>query len=202
MITNLTLFFLMMFAITRLGIDQQTSLLGALEKYFRREEVKQIIPVEQRKAEEELAEQLDVLAKDEQSEKFVTITVDMERIRVIMEEPILFDSGDWQLKPKAKHFLHKLAGTLKGISQQIVVEGHTDSIPMRSSRMMSNWELSAARAYSVVDYLIKEESISPDRLSAVGYGQFKPVAPNDTPSNRALNRRVEINILRIKQDDK
>jgi len=98
--------------------------------------------------------------------------------------------------------LHKLAGTLKGISQQIVVEGHTDSIPMRSSRMMSNWELSAARAYSVVDYIIKEEGISPDRLSAVGYGQFKPVAPNDTPANRALNRRVEINILRIKQDGK
>jgi chemotaxis protein MotB len=144
---------------------------------------------------------LDVLAKDEQSEKFVTITVDAKKIRVVMEEPILFDSGDWRLKPKAKYFLHKLAQTLKGIPQQIVVEGHTDSIPMRSSRMMSNWELSAARASSVVDYLVKKENIPPERLSAVGYGQFKPVAPNDTPENRALNRRVEINILRIKPEE-
>jgi len=198
MITNLTLFFLMMFAITRLGLDEQTSLIGALEKYFRREEVKQMTPVEQKKVEEKLAEQLDVLAKDEQSEKFVTITVDAERIRVIMEEPILFGSGDWRLKSKAKLFLHKLTGILKEIPQQIVVEGHTDSIPMRSSRMMSNWELSAARAYSVINYLVKKENIPPERLSAVGYGQFKPVAANDTPANRALNRRVEINILRIK----
>jgi len=198
MITNLTLFFLMMFAVTRLGLDEQASLIGALQKYFRKEEVRQMTPVEQKKAEEELTEQLDILAKDKQSEKFVTITVDAERIKVVMEEPILFDSGDWRLKSKAKHFLHKLTGILKGIPQQIVVEGHTDSIPMRSSRMMSNWELSAARAYSVIDYLVKKENIPPERLSAVGYGQFRPIAANDTPANRALNRRVEINILRIK----
>ena len=111
MITNLTLFFLMMFAITRLGLDEQTSLIGELQKYFRREEVRQMTPVEQKKAEDKLAEQLDVLAKDEQSEKFVTITVDAERISVVMEEPVLFGSGDWRLKLKAKHFLHKLALT-------------------------------------------------------------------------------------------
>ena len=74
----------------------------------------------------------------------------------------------------------------------IVIEGYTDNLPMQSARYPNNWELSTARALSVVYYLINEKDIEPTRLSAKGYGEYRPIAPNDTPENRAKNRRVNI----------
>jgi chemotaxis protein MotB len=72
------------------------------------------------------------------------------------------------------------------------VEGHTDNVSIHTKRFPSNWELSIARAVSVVKHFAEVNQIDPQRLSAVGYGKSRPVAPNDTPSNRAKNRRVEI----------
>jgi chemotaxis protein MotB len=75
------------------------------------------------------------------------------------------------------------------------IEGHTDNIPIARSGWKSNWELSSARALAVLHYLEKEEKISPERLSAIGYGEFQPVASNDTKDGRQANRRVEIVIM-------
>jgi len=78
----------------------------------------------------------------------------------------------------------------------IQIEGHTDNRPLgRSIRFRSNWELSSARAFSVLQFFIKE-GVAPEKLSAVGYGEFKPVKSNDTPEGRSGNRRIEINIIR------
>ena len=77
----------------------------------------------------------------------------------------------------------------------IGIEGHTDNEPIEYSGWKSNWELSTARALSVLHYLADQEGIAPQRLSAVGYGEYKPVASNDTKEGRRLNRRVEIVIL-------
>ena len=78
----------------------------------------------------------------------------------------------------------------------IIVEGHTDNVPISSAKYRSNFELSAARAFSVINYFINSEKIAPVRFSTFGYGEYKPVASNETESDRAKNRRIEINIIR------
>lgn len=110
---------------------------------------------------------------------------------------LLFDSGKAKIKAEALPLLDKVARVLKenvpGLN--VGIEGHTDNQPIKFSGWKSNWELSTARALSVLHYLVSEEGISPQRLSAVGYGEYQPVATNDTPEGRQLNRRVEIVIL-------
>jgi chemotaxis protein MotB len=110
---------------------------------------------------------------------------------------LLFDSGKAKIRPKAYPLLDKVARVLKeNVPQYSVgIEGHTDNEPIRYSGWKSNWELSSARALSVLHYLVKEERISPVRLSANGYGEYRPVASNDTKEGQQLNRRVEIVIL-------
>ncbi|MCX7910505.1 MAG: OmpA family protein, partial [Endomicrobia bacterium] len=109
--------------------------------------------------------------------------------------PVLFDIGKAELKDTALSVLSEVAESLKPVSNEIVVEGHTDNLPIYGGRYRSNWELSAARAFSVRDYLIKQ-GIDERRISCVGYGEYRPVAPNDTEENRAKNRRIEIKIIK------
>jgi len=93
-----------------------------------------------------------------------------------------------------------VAGILKNVKdKQIIVEGHTDNVPISSflaSKFPSNWELSSARAISVVRFL-QQNGIDPSFLGATGYGEFRPISPNDTEDNRAMNRRVEIILIPI-----
>ena len=110
---------------------------------------------------------------------------------------ILFDSGKAELKWNAQTFLAKVADHIKEIIKndpnwQIRIEGHTDNIPIHNSRFASNWELSTARALSIVKFFIRNGYFKPDQMQIMGYGEFKPVVPNDTPSHRQMNRRVEI----------
>jgi len=110
---------------------------------------------------------------------------------------VLFDSGKAKVRPDSHHILNKVADVLKENVPQLNVgiEGHTDNIPIKHSGWKSNWELATARALSVLHYLVEEKSISPERVSAIGYGEFRPVASNNTKESRQLNRRVEIVIL-------
>jgi chemotaxis protein MotB len=91
--------------------------------------------------------------------------------------------------------LDKIAQALTNVPFSLRVEGHTDNVPIQTKRFPSNWELSIARAVNVVKYFAQVSNIDPQRLSAVGYGESRPVVENDTPSNRAKNRRVEILLL-------
>jgi len=110
---------------------------------------------------------------------------------------LLFDSGKAQIKSEAFPLLGKVSSVLKDNMSQfnVGIEGHTDNIPIKVSGYKSNWELSTTRALSVVHYLVNEQGISPERLSAIGYGEYRPVASNDTKDGRKQNRRVEIVIL-------
>ena len=112
-------------------------------------------------------------------------------------KPVMFDSGSAQIRPEFTPILEKIAEELMKIPNDIRIEGHTDNRPIHTPMFPSNWELSAARATSVLRFLVKK-GIDPSRLSAVGYGEFRPVASNDTPEGRAKNRRVEILILKRK----
>ncbi|MFM2408484.1 MAG: hypothetical protein RL358_1226 [Pseudomonadota bacterium] len=106
----------------------------------------------------------------------------------------LFKTGDAVLQPAAMTVLHEVAQVLSKEDQPLEVEGHTDDVPISTAIFPSNWELSSARASSVVRMLI-EQGVPPLRLSVVGMASNHPVMPNDSPEHRAQNRRVSITIL-------
>ncbi len=110
---------------------------------------------------------------------------------------VLFDSGKAKIKQEAFPMLDKVVTVLKENvpDLNIGIEGHTDNVPIKYSGWKSNWELSANRALSVLHYMVDKESVSPERISAIGYGEYSPVASNDTKEGRQMNRRVEIVIL-------
>jgi chemotaxis protein MotB len=115
--------------------------------------------------------------------------------RLSFEDQVLFDFGSATINPAGFVFLDKIADTLDKIPNAVRVEGHTDNVPIQTRRFPSNWELSVARAVKVVKYFAEVSNIDPNRLSAVGYGESRPVAANDTASNRVKNRRVEILLI-------
>lgn len=115
-------------------------------------------------------------------------------VEIEIKSNILFGSGSAILSASAKPVLRKIAGVIKGYDNQIQVEGFTDNIPIDTDEFPSNWELSAARAASVV-HLFSQDKVKPHRLSALAYGQYKPIATNVTPEGRAKNRRINIVIL-------
>ncbi|MCA9406518.1 MAG: OmpA family protein [Candidatus Omnitrophica bacterium] len=110
---------------------------------------------------------------------------------------ILFDSGKADLREPSKVTLDKVSRVLNTTVKDlnIGIEGHTDDVPIKHSGWKSNWELSTARALSVLHFFDKEKGISPERLSATGYGEYRPLVSNSTPEGRRKNRRVEIVIL-------
>ena len=110
---------------------------------------------------------------------------------------VFFDSGKDIIKADGKLSLDKVAEVLNRDvpDSQVAVEGHSDNDPIKYSGWKSNWELSSGRALAVLHYLVDECKVEPQRLSANGYGEYHPVAPNDTSQNKQKNRRVEIVIL-------
>jgi chemotaxis protein MotB len=112
-------------------------------------------------------------------------------------EQVFFDLGQATLKPEALEILDNLADQLRELPNPLRVEGHTDDWPIRTSTFPSNWELSVHRATNVVRHLIEEDGFDPEKLSVAGYSEYRPIRPNDTAQNRALNRRVDIVILNI-----
>lgn len=126
----------------------------------------------------------------------VQVNLDERGLVIRFMEGVLFDSGKADIKEPAKVVLNKMAPILKQSHRQIRVEGHTDNIPIHTREFPSNWELSTARAVNVVRYFIDKHNFSPYLISAAGYGEYRPVAPNDTDKHRALNRRVDIIILK------
>jgi len=124
----------------------------------------------------------------------VSVVKTEKGISVRIMDSILFGPGDAELQDAAKPILEKLAGVIKDSPYNIMVEGHTDDVPISTPRFPSNWELSTARAVSVAKYFISV-GVKPDILSVAGYAQYHPVVPNITPENRAKNRRVEINFV-------
>jgi len=108
---------------------------------------------------------------------------------------ILFDTGKTDVKKDGQEALTELAAILKTIAKRrFLVAGHTDNVPISSKRFTSNWKLSTARAVNIVQYL-QDAGVDPKAMAAAGYGEFDPVASNDTDDGKALNRRIEIILL-------
>lgn len=111
-------------------------------------------------------------------------------------ENIVFTPGSAELKSTSKIVLNRIANIIKKLPNDIRVEGHTDNIPISSPLYPSNWHLSVARALNTAYYLINIENVPPDRVSIVGNAEFKPIESNETVYGRALNRRVDIVIIK------
>lgn len=153
---------------------------------------------------EELGSQLDELNRtkrlledklsQEISDKQVKLQMMGKGLVITVVGDLLFDSGKAKIRQEAYSLLDKVSRVLKENMSDfnIGIEGYTDNQPIMHSGWKSNWELSTARALSVLHYMVSAEDISPERLSAIGYGEYRPVASNDTKEDRQLNRRVEI----------
>ncbi len=164
----------------------------------RRSDVKKIEELtaqvdELNQAQQVLAERLSQEIKDKQ----IKLKMMEKGLVITFLTDVLFDSGKSKIKPEAMPGLDKVAVVLKENvpDLKVGIEGHTDNEPIKHSKWRSNWELSTSRALSVLHYLIDDKAISPMRLSAIGYGEYHPVASNDTREGRKINRRVEVVIM-------
>ena len=154
---------------------------------------------EKEKALNELSQQADQIEKQLRAEiENGEITLKRYKTKTIIniDNSILFDSGQARLKKKVKQSLAKIAQAINRYPENnIQIEGHTDNVPIHTEQFPSNWELSSARALAVLRFFTDKTDMDPRKLSAVGYGEYHPLAPNDTPENKRMNRRVDIVIL-------
>jgi len=126
----------------------------------------------------------------------VTISELKGKLTVNVVDQILFDSGQAELKAAGREVVQRIGDVLKAsVGKEIMIEGHTDNVPISprlQDKFPSNWELSTARATNVLHFLQDKVGISGERLAAVGYGEYQPIASNSTPEGRRLNRRIQI----------
>ena len=115
-------------------------------------------------------------------------------ISLLSDKPV-YDSGKADLKDPTKKILDQVFLQLKPRQNEVRVEGNTDNVPIANDQFPSNWELSSARATGVARYLVEDKGLAPRRISALGYGEYRPKFPNDTDAHRAGNRRVDVVIL-------
>jgi chemotaxis protein MotB len=123
----------------------------------------------------------------------IEITQLREGLQLNLAQEILFPSGSAEVSPAGEAVLAKVAERVRSLPHAVVVEGHTDNVPIHSARYPTNWELAGARASRVVR-ILADHGVDPSRLSAVSVGEYQPRAPNDTPEGRAKNRRIEITL--------
>jgi len=143
----------------------------------------------------DLKERVSSYIKEKGLEGWVKAMIEERGLVIRIMTTSFFEEGKADLTPDMKAVLDEIAPMIKDLPNKVQVEGHTDNKPIHNERFRSNWELSVARATEVVRYLIEKHGFPPERIAAIGYGEYRPIAPNDTELNRARNRRVEIVIL-------
>ncbi|NLJ79463.1 MAG: OmpA family protein [Firmicutes bacterium] len=207
MVTLLLTFFVLLFSFSSVDVAKFSAIISAFQGYFgildggmSLSESALPLPFE---ASELSRQQLLELFEDlsdfiaEEGLEGVHLELEERGLTVRFADRVFFDLGEAVLKPEARAILDKISPILRDLPNPLRVEGHTDDWPIQTSRFPSNWELSVHRATNVVRYLIEEEDFDAQKLSAAGYSEYRPVLPNDTAENRALNRRVDLVIMSI-----
>jgi chemotaxis protein MotB len=193
MMTNLMLFFLIMYGFTRQPEETRKAMMSAMSDQFNEVKASPVAEKAEQVMQKVQEEQVEDLLK---KEDYARVDTDEKRIRIVLTSPVLFVSGEADLGPEARRQLSALAPLLAALPNPVLVEGHTDNIPVRNKPFRSNWELSVARAAAVVDFLTASSGLPPARFIVAGYGEFRPAAANETFEGRSRNRRIEINILK------
>lgn len=186
LVTLLLALFLVMYAINTANLKANAG--GKNNPTTINTELKKLQPVKMPELQKELLSEF----KDDEN---VILLKDTRGLIIRLKDNVLFGSAESNIQPEAYKTLNKVIDILSKIDNPVIIEGHTDSFPIKSKKYSSNWELSTARATSVIDYLVDSKRINPRRLSAVGYGEFVPIAENTSNSGRTKNRRVDIIIL-------
>lgn len=215
-ITLLMIFFLMMFAISTVDSKKSEALANSLKVGFNSGNGENIIavsdssnspPVVDNEAltaaaeEEKLTEvkkKVDDLVNNSELKGSVTTSIQERGLLISFNDSVFFNSGEANIKPDWQGKLKSISKVLNGIDNYIRVEGHTDNVAINTDYFHSNWQLSSVRAANVVEFLITQGSVSPGRLSSVGYGEYRPIKSNDTEEGKSSNRRVDIVILNTK----
>jgi chemotaxis protein MotB len=143
----------------------------------------------------EVKKEVDKFLKGNGMEGSVSTNIEDRGLVISLKDTVIFDNAQADIKSEIKPRLIELGKFLNQLDNFVRVEGHTDSVAMHSYQFDSNWELSAVRATNVIKMLIAESGVVPKRLSAVGYGEFRPVGDNNTEAGRSKNRRVDIIIM-------
>lgn len=214
MITLLLVFFIVLYSMSQVQQIKFNALINSLKTAFHGQTILnnqqvptsqnlQLPPVPKKKDSQENEKKLDQLyvkmenlIKENHLQQIIELVNIPRGVQITFKDKILFDTASADIKSGAKPILEKIGVLLKELPNDISVEGHTDNRPISSAEFPSNWELSGARARSVMYYLINNDQIKPERMSFVGYGQYKPRVKNDTPEHRQMNRRVNIIVLR------
>lgn len=147
---------------------------------------------------EEVYDQVDQYLVDQGVREEVEMKYSLNYVKITLPGETLFDSGEAVIKPEGFVIIDVLGQmiTEQAFSDYTIqIEGHTDNVPINTFLYKNNWYLSAARAIAVGDYLINDKGFDPTKISSTGYGEYDPIAPNDTAENKAKNRRVEMKIV-------
>lgn len=145
---------------------------------------------------QEMQEKMTAYIKENNLQDKVETTLNGEGLLLRIRDNVLFNSGESDIQPAQLQSAQDIASLLiMDIPRIIIISGHTDNVPISTAQFDSNWELSAMRAVNFMKEILKNDQLDPRLFSAKGYGEYQPIASNDTPSGRAQNRRVEILIL-------
>ncbi len=145
---------------------------------------------------QKLQKSIDAYIKENKlTDKLQTKLTDMGLMLTILDNA-LFASGSAEVRPDARKLAVEISSLLEQYPWQVIVSGHTDNVPIHTSEFPSNWDLSSKRALNFMKILLENPKLDPRAFSATGYGEYHPIASNDTPEGRAKNRRVEVSILR------
>jgi chemotaxis protein MotB len=150
---------------------------------------------------EELMESIETFIQERNLAGTIGVELDERGIILVISDAILFEPARADLLPEARYLLSYVGEMIDDIPNQVLVEGHTDNVPIHTPQFPSNWELSVARAVIVVRYLSERMTVEPHRLAAVGHSEYHPVASNKTAEGRHLNRRVNIIISKMTHED-
>lgn len=130
----------------------------------------------------------------------IDVSLEQDGLRIAIKSGVLFAPGSAAVTPEIEEVVKKIATSLKDLDNDLIIAGYTDNVPSNTTEYPSNWELSAARAMTVMKLLVKHHGIEEDRVSVQAYGEYKPKVPNNTEENRARNRRVEIFVVKQNRD--
>jgi len=201
LMSYLMIFFLMMFSFAMTKTDKaksrryEESLMNIQKSFGGKINSKSLERAKAQENEEKVVSNLKETMETRDLKSVLQIESTEHRIKLVLTESVLFGSGLADLKEPARKVLAPISAELKKLPNDIVIEGHTDNVPIKGGKYSSNWELSMARAYSVLLFF-SEQGIEPRHLAGIGYGENRPIGDNATSVGRAQNRRIEISLMK------
>lgn len=201
LITLLLGLFIILYAMSNIDLKKYEKVISAMGSVFGTKDViagnefSIMANAESIKPVRSLKNEIEIAVQKSGAENLVMLQENERGITIHVLEELLFSSGRAEMTEASKRVLGELSVILKTLENDIRVEGHTDNIPIGTSHLPSNWHLSVARALNTAYFLIEQGSLNPDKVSIVGYSEYRPLASNDSPEGRAKNRRVDIVIL-------